>query len=482
MPPLTVLITNWRLGYPTGSELFTRDLACALVRRGHRVIAYSPILEEGTEELCKAGVAVVDDLETIQAAPDVIHGQHHVQAMEAMLHFPRVPAVFICHGRTMWPEIPPLGNRVGRCVAVDLNTRERLVETYGIAESRVELILNAVDTDRFRPRAPLPSAPSRALVFSNYASLNTHLEPIREACKRLGIALEVIGLGSGNLQANPERLLGGYDLVFAKARCALEAMATGAAVILCDTVGLGPMVTLDRVEALRPWNFGARCLTDRIEPEAICREIGRYDAADAAGVSAYIRERATLSAAIDQYLAVYRKLLAEPAPRSGKDALLRDYFGEVAWRLGEFEARLRDAASGESMEIFPPENDAKLRLELREAPARVQPGGDFGVQVELSNDSEQSLSSHAPHPVTLSYRWEGSALEPTPGVEPRRTRIDLPLRPGERRPFTVIVAAPAIKNAARLRLRVTLIQEGIRWFDQSAAKVMADVPVEVGPR
>ena len=38
-------------------------------------------------------------------------------------------------------------------------------------------------------------------------------------------------------------LTGDYDLVFAKARCALEAMAVGAAVVLCDTHGLGPMVT-----------------------------------------------------------------------------------------------------------------------------------------------------------------------------------------------------------------------------------------------
>ena len=40
----------------------------------------------------------------------------------------------------------------------------------------------------------------------------------------------------------PEAILGDYDLVFAKARAAMEAMATGCAVILCDRVGAGPLV------------------------------------------------------------------------------------------------------------------------------------------------------------------------------------------------------------------------------------------------
>lgn len=53
-------------------------------------------------------------------------------------------------------------------------------------------------------------------------------------------------------------MLGGYDLVFAKARCALEAMAVGCAVVLCDVGGLGPLVTRAQVQHLRRWNFGRR--------------------------------------------------------------------------------------------------------------------------------------------------------------------------------------------------------------------------------
>jgi hypothetical protein len=42
---------------------------------------------------------------------------------------------------------------------------------------------------------------------------------------------------TGSINAKPEEILGGYDLVFAKARSAIEAMAVGTAVVICDRVG-----------------------------------------------------------------------------------------------------------------------------------------------------------------------------------------------------------------------------------------------------
>ena len=102
-------------------------------------------------------------------------------------------------------------------------------------------MLNAVDLSRFIPRPPLPDRPLGAAVFSNYASRWTHLPAIEEACSTLGIPLDVIGKAFGTETQKPEELLPKYDLVFAKARCALEAMATGCAVVLCDFAGLGSM-------------------------------------------------------------------------------------------------------------------------------------------------------------------------------------------------------------------------------------------------
>ncbi len=57
-----------------------------------------------------------------------------------------------------------------------------------------------------------------------------------EACRRTQLTLDVIGAESGSVSTRPQDVLGQYDMVFAKARCALEALAVGSAVVLCDTI------------------------------------------------------------------------------------------------------------------------------------------------------------------------------------------------------------------------------------------------------
>ena len=93
MSGLRVLITNSSLGPRTGSELYVRDLALALLRRDHTPIVYSTELGEVASELRDKTVAVVDQLDALAVAPDVIHGHHHHDTMTALLRFPDVPAI-----------------------------------------------------------------------------------------------------------------------------------------------------------------------------------------------------------------------------------------------------------------------------------------------------------------------------------------------------------------------------------------------------
>src|SRR5262249_52888507 len=151
----------------------------------------------------------------------------HVETMTALLRFPNTPAVFFCHGWIPWEETPPKHPRILRFVAVDETCRDRLACESGVAEERVSVVLNSVDMDQFVPRAPLPLKPERALVFSNGASESTHVGAVREACRRRRLALDVVGAESGNVSTKPHELLRQYDIVFAKARCALEALAVG---------------------------------------------------------------------------------------------------------------------------------------------------------------------------------------------------------------------------------------------------------------
>ncbi|MEO6325531.1 MAG: glycosyltransferase [Thermoanaerobaculia bacterium] len=312
MNSLRVLLTNNTLANRAGSELYVRDVATALLRAGHAPVAYSPVLGDVADELRAATVPILDDLRLMTVPPDVIHGQHHMETMTALLHFPGVPAVSFCHGWMPWEEAPPLHPRIRRYVAVDRTCLDRLTLECGIPPTLTELHLNFVDLERFPSRPALPARPSRALLFSNNARADTHLPAVTEACARAGIALDVAGLGSGNVAAAPESLLQSYDLVFAKARAALEAMAVGAAVVLCDASGSGPMVSTGSYGTLRELNFGVRTLDQPVTPEALLAQIDLYDPIDAAAVSVEVRSTASLRDALARLVTLYQTIVSEP--------------------------------------------------------------------------------------------------------------------------------------------------------------------------
>lgn len=311
MGGLTVLITNATLATLTGTETYVRDLALGLLRKGHHPIVYSPELGHIAQELRRATIPVTDDLKSVGTTPDIIHGNHNTELITALLQFPKTPAVFLCHSWTDWISSPPAHPRIVTYVAVDYTCRDRLVLENGIPTERVHVRLHGVDLERFRPRAPLPQRPGRALVFSNNANQWTHLNAIREACGRANIQLEVVGSGANTSTPYPERLLADYDLVFAKGRCALEALAVGTAVILCDAQGSGPLITSSDLDRLQRLNFGIRTLSEKVDPDLLLREIERYDPVDAAEVSRRIRAGSDLNSVLDEAIALYYEVIEE---------------------------------------------------------------------------------------------------------------------------------------------------------------------------
>lgn len=310
---MRVLIASHSQHFIGGVQAYERALAEWLLARGHSPVVYTPLLGEASRELERRTIPVVDDLAKVAAPPDVIHGDASLETMTALQWFPRVPAVFVCHGWQGPIAQPPHFPRIARYVAVDDTCADRLLLREGIPPERLSVLLNAVDLQRFRPRPPLPPAPRRAVVFSNTARETAQLPAIRAACRRANIEVDVIGETSRSSVAAPEAVLGGYDLAFAKARCALEAMACGLAVILCDAAGLGGMVKPENVDRLRRLNFGVRTLAQPIGEEALLAEIGRYDPDSARRVSERIRETASSDSLHASLFALYEEAIAEQA-------------------------------------------------------------------------------------------------------------------------------------------------------------------------
>jgi hypothetical protein len=302
-------LTNHQLGEPGGSEVNVRDWAIALQRRSHRPFAYAPILGITADFLRSRSIPVVDDLSLVTEPPDIIHGSHTPTVLEAIVRFPHVPAIQICQAIGYPMSDPLLLRQVRRHVATDEANRDYLVTERGVPPERVEILHNAVDIGRIPMRLrPLPVRPERALVFTK---TQAEVPILLETCRRAGISVDTLGRGVDRVILDPEQELVKYDLIFATARSAIEAIASGAATIVVDGRGLAGMVTRENLDQLRSDNFGIRSLVHKVTVEGVLAEIDRYNPTDAAQVTEHLRASATVDKQLDALENIYASVLRE---------------------------------------------------------------------------------------------------------------------------------------------------------------------------
>jgi len=307
-----ILITNNTLALQAGSERFVCDLAQALLRRGFQPTVYSTILGETAAELHRHTIPVTGDLNTLREPPHLIHGQHHLETMTAITRFPDIPAIYVCHGWLPWEEHPPISPNIRHYVAVDDLCRERLLATTPVPSDQISVIYNSVDMTRFIRRSALPSQPKSALIFSNRAHIDNFGGTIVKACQKAGIEkIDFMGQLSGAVSHQPENTLGDYDLVFAKGRSALEAVATGCAVVVADTYGLAGIVGMNDLPRLRRLNFGIRALQEEpITVDSVLRVLKTYDANNSMAATDWVRVNATLESSVTEWEEIYSRILS----------------------------------------------------------------------------------------------------------------------------------------------------------------------------
>lgn len=319
--PLRILITNICLDGRSGTEIVTRNLAVGLKAAGHLPMVYSPQVGPIAQELRSQGIPVLSQIDQIRIDPDIIHGHHVIQTGVAAARFPHVPVIFVCHDFTAWHDEPPLLDNIIHYVAVGDATQDRLTVECGIDASRLSLVENATDTQRFRPGPPAPARPHKALVMLKGLA---QLEPIQASCRERGILLDVAGAPTGRPHEHPEKLFPEYDLVFASGLTAIEAMACLRPVVLCDHRGLAGFVNPARYAEWRAQNFGLRALTRPLTKEAMLAEIDRFSASEATEVGQRVRRDCSLETWVERYLALYRMCIdrfRELPPRPSHPAI-----------------------------------------------------------------------------------------------------------------------------------------------------------------
>lgn len=358
---LKILITNHALRSRAGTEMYVYDLALTLQKWGHKPFVYSPVIGKIGSDLQRATIPVIENIERLSLTPDIIHGHHHLPTLTALMHFPDVPAIYFCHGWVPHEESPLHFPRILRYVAVSQACYDRLI-CNGVSEDKIKLLLNFVDLERFKPRLPLPAEPKKALIFSNQADEQTNIPLIRQACAKYGIQLAVIGAKTNNATEFPESVLGEYDIVFAVGKSALEALAVGCAVIVCDYGRMGPMVSMKNVHRVRQMNFTLRAMTQPLTYEGICQEIASYNKEDAQLVSQFIREDACKNQCVEQLMLLYHDVIQEykeidASKPSCESQAVSQYLQSISYRLREEKTREVDAFTKE-IDVVTREMDA----------------------------------------------------------------------------------------------------------------------------
>jgi ubiquinone/menaquinone biosynthesis C-methylase UbiE len=122
----------------------------------------------------------------------------------------------------------------------------------------------------------------------------------------------------------------------------------------------------------------------------------------------------------------------------------------------------------------------QIRVRMKDSsPLMVGANGRFCLSPQVVNRSDWRLASVPPNPVFLSYHWMDEHGRKTIVKEGLRSGIYPPLDPDAHRSIKMDVQAPALPGLYVLRL--TLVQENIRWFDAKPTNIKFDLPVQVLP-
>lgn len=268
---MRILITNHWLKKLGGSETFTYTLVKAAKEFGHDVDLFTE--QEGmvSARIRKDfGVKVVDPVNSY----DLILANHNTCIKHAMN---RGPIIQTCHG--IFPKLEQPSEWAQAHVAISEEVKMHLVEKLSTGR-KIELILNSIDTKRFKDRTVLAPGVKSVLSLSHSDRLNSQLKTI---FNRKGIIFKSL-----NKYSNPvwdvEKEIWQHDLVVSLGRGAYESLACGRPVLVIDhrpyikkTLADG-MITPQNIDELVKYNFSGRYRN--LQPDIsrfITRELELYN-------------------------------------------------------------------------------------------------------------------------------------------------------------------------------------------------------------
>lgn len=253
-----------------GTEVHLLVLGEHLQRLGHEVVVYAPELGPFADHARRRGVAVTDRARELPEACDVVFSQDGIVVYDLAERFPDAFHAFRICGDVHDFQLPPQVAGIVDLLVVLSDRYERIARTSAV-DAPVLRLRVPIDIDRLVPLGPLREAPRRAVLLGNY------LERDAAVIRAWGAAgVEVVRVGGSVQDYDVAAAVADADIVVAKSRAALDAMACGRAVYVFDVFGGDGWVTPESYPVLEADNLAGQATGRVLDAAALARDLGEY--------------------------------------------------------------------------------------------------------------------------------------------------------------------------------------------------------------
>jgi glycosyltransferase involved in cell wall biosynthesis len=253
-----------------GTEVHLLTIGEELRRLGHEVVVYSPEVGAFADYVSARGVPVVDRLRDLPAECDVVFAQDRLVVFDLAERYSNAFTVFRVCGDVHEFQLPPQVDGLVDLVVV-LSERYRRAAQACSVQAPVLRLRTPIDVDRLVPHGGLRDTPKRAAVLGNYPE---RIDVVRQAFEGAGI--ELVEIGGAQQRYDIAEAVADADIVVAKSRAALDAMACGKAVYVFDVFGGDGWVTPESYPAMEADHFAGLATGRVLDADQIAADLADY--------------------------------------------------------------------------------------------------------------------------------------------------------------------------------------------------------------
>jgi hypothetical protein len=139
------------------------------------------------------------------------------------------------------------------------------------------------------------------------------------------------------------------------------------------------------------------------------------------------------------------------------------------WSVAETEGEPPSDAHISAVHLGTEDLQPRVRWLRDYIPRIILPGKQFTANVRFRNNGSAELNHSPPGNITITTRWYRTGGQLVEDALDVRTPLPLTIRSGQELTLPLRIAAPL--QEGRYNLRLLLVQEGVRWWEDDAIEI-----------